>query len=158
MRKTIDNVNQLAEMPGSGQGDVLEALHAVMHTLRGHHAQALADAGASVSPLEGRVLAFFARHPGATQSDLAAHTGRDKGQLARLISGLRSQGLLDAVPDETDRRNLRLHLAPPAQAVHEALQRQRRQMARRAAAGLSADERQQLVALLGRVQGNLQGP
>jgi hypothetical protein len=35
--------------------------------------------------MEGKVLGFFARHPGATQRDLAQHSGRDKAQLARLI-------------------------------------------------------------------------
>ena len=89
MRKTVDHVNQSGE-PASN--DVLEAIHAVMHAVRSHEHRTQHEGEAGLTPLEGRVLIFFARRPGATQSDLAAHSGRDKGQLARLINGLRARG------------------------------------------------------------------
>ena len=152
MRKTVDHVNQSGE-PASN--DVLEAIHAVMHAVRSHEHRTQHEGEAGLTPLEGRVLIFFARRPGATQSDLAAHSGRDKGQLARLINGLRARGLLDARPDEADRRVVRLRPAAAAQAHMRAVRRQRRQLAALAESALTADERRSLLALLDKVRGSL---
>jgi len=153
MRKKIDLVNQSAKQAGD---DVLEAIHRVMHLARALQHRGQRDSDHELTPMDGRVLGYFARHPGATPSDLAQHTGRDKGQLARLIGGLRERGLLDARPDEHDRRITRLHLTPAAQGHHQALLLQRQRLAEVAAASLDADERRQLLALLEKVRSNLE--
>lgn len=142
-------------MDGTTPDDVLEAVHAVMHRVRSLQHQGLRDGEHELAPMEARVLGFFARHPGGTQRDLAEHSGRDKGQLARLVNGLRERGLLDARPDPADRRVTRLHLTDHARQLHLAVQRQRRRLAERAAAGLNEAERQQLQALLARLLHNL---
>lgn len=173
MRKKIDLVNQSA-LSGPAQpcaagadgvataaaeptrdDDVLEAIHGLMHLARSQQHRAMRELDQALSPLEGRVLGFFARHPGATLSDLVAHSGRDKGQLARMVGGLREQGLLLATPDAQDRRITRLQLSAEAQAQHRALVAQRRALSDRAAAGLSAAERRQLLALLAKVRAAL---
>lgn len=165
MSKSVDAVSQLAgkrscavsPADAGGEGDaVLEAIHAVMHLYRTpRHRAALAGA-AGLTHMEHKVLGFFSRQPGATQRDLAAHAGRDKGQLARLVAGLRERGLLDARPDPADRRNLCLHPTPAAQAAQQAAQAQASAIAATAVAGFSAVDRAQLLALLGRIQANLE--
>lgn len=142
-------------MDGTTPDDVLEAVHAVMHRVRSLQHQALRGGEHELGPMEARVLGFFARHPGGTQRELADHSGRDKGQLARLVNGLRERGLLDARPDPADGRITRLHLTDTARQLHQAVQRQRRRLAERAAAGLTDVERQQLLTLLGRLRHNL---
>lgn len=102
-----------------------------------------------------QVLGFFARHAGATQRDLVEHSGRDKAQLARLIKGLREQGLLVAEPDPDDRRNQCLSLTAAGKDVQQTLKLQARRLSAKAVAGLDADERVQLSALLMRVRRNL---
>ena len=160
MRKSIDHVNQLG--PSAARSavvagdDVLELMHSVMHRLRHRQHEAMRDDGPELTPMEGRVLGFFARHPGATQGELAAHSGRDKGQLARLLTGLKARGLLTAEIDAADRRVTRLSLAPQAQAHHQAVLRQRKALAAVAVAGMAADEQAQLARLLRRVLDNLQ--
>jgi DNA-binding MarR family transcriptional regulator len=149
MVKQDDNVNQMGFAP---DGDVLEAIHDLMHRVR--H-QRLADATPELNPMEARVLGFFARHPGATQTALAAHSGRDKGQLARLVNGLKDKGLLLSEPDDDDRRVSRLRLSEPAQAMHAQAQRQRKKLSALAVQGLSATERRQLMGLLSRIRFNL---
>jgi len=134
---------------------ILELVRAVMHQMRSKQLRDPAFVAAGLSPSEGRALAFFARHPGATQSDLVAHSGRDKGQVARLLAGLRERELLAAEADAGDRRVIRLTLSPAAEALHEAVRRQRRKLAEAAVAGLDASERQALQALLERVLANL---
>jgi DNA-binding MarR family transcriptional regulator len=154
MRNTIDKVNHPAD---AAPDAVVEAIHAVMHLFRAQQYRVTREGPHELTHMEGKVLGFFAGRPGATQRDLAAHSGRDKGQLARLISGLRERGLLEGKADEGDRRNLRLHLTADGAAVQQAAQRQGRRLSKVAMRGLSATERRQLLALLARVRGNLEG-
>lgn len=152
MFKSVDKVNHAGK---DGDDDVLELVHSVMHLYRSQQYQVLRDGPHDVTHMESKVLGYFGRHPGATQSDLVQHSGRDKAQLARLIKSLRERGLLAAEADENDRRNLRLALTADGQAVQRALQQQARRVSAKAVAGLSAAERQQLLALLRRVKMNL---
>ena len=135
---------------------VLDQIHAVMHLYRSRQYQVLRDAPDAVTHMESKVLHFFARSPGATQSDLVAQSGRDKGQLARLIAGLRERGLLEATPDEADRRSLRLHLTEAGVAAEQAVRRQARRLAAVAVEGLSEAQRRELSELLEHVRANLE--
>ncbi len=134
---------------------VLEALHGVLHQFKGLRHRALRDMPGELAPMAAKALGFFSRHPGATASDLAEHSGRDKAQVARLIASLKAQGLLDALPDEQDRRVVHLHPSAQARALHQGLQRSMRQLSARAIEGLSAAERQTLLGLLARIRANL---
>lgn len=157
MPKSIDFVNQLpAAAAPDADDDVLEAVHAVMHLFRARQYRALRERGEDLTHMDGKVLGYFARHPGATQRELALQSGRDKGQLARLIAGLRDRGLLQGQADDADRRSVRLQLTAAGRAVQQQLQGQRRRLADAAVAGLSADERRALRALLERVRSNLE--
>ena len=148
MRKTGDSVNH-----SSGPDeDVLELVHGVMHEYRTLQYRSLRDGPHDITHMEGKVLAFFGHHPGATQSDLAQHSGRDKAQLARLIKGLRERGLLGAEVDENDRRNVRLSLSAEGQALQRGLRQQAKRLATRALGGLDASEREQLLSLLHRLR------
>ena len=119
-RITVDNVNQQAAAPE----DVLEAVHKVMHLFRAEQYRVLRGSVQELTHFEGKALGFFFRHPGATLSGLVSHTGRDKGQLARLIKSLKAQGLLEAQNDDGDRRSVRLRVTKQGAVVHQALQRQ----------------------------------
>lgn len=151
MPKKVDHVNQMA-----GDADLLEAMQGVMHAARARHQQALRDAGIELTPLEARLLGFFARRPGATLTELADHAGRDKGQLARLVQALRDRSLLLAAADAQDGRVTRLSLSPSARALHDTVMRLRRREAEAAAAGLNPAEREALLAMLARMRTNLQ--
>jgi DNA-binding MarR family transcriptional regulator len=153
MRKQVDIVNH---PPRAADNDVLEAVHSVMHQLRSQQYRVLRDGPHQVTHMESKVLGYFGRHPGATQSELALHSGRDKAQLARLIKGLRDRGLLVALADAADRRQVQLSLSDAGLAVQRALQQQARRLATAAVAGLSSGEQQLLLALLRRVQANLE--
>lgn len=152
MRHQVDNVNQLTELADI---DLLDLIHTLTHQARSLQFQALRDGPQALTHMEAKVLGFFGRRPGATQSDLAQHSGRDKAQLARLIIGLRERGLLAGEADENDRRQQRLTLTADGEALQRALRQQARRLNARAVAGLSAAERAQLAALLLRLQANL---
>lgn len=142
-------------MDKAADDDILELVHDVMHTYRAMQYRFLRDGPHDITHMDGKVLGFISHHPGATQSELAQHSGRDKAQLARLIKGLRERGLLDGEVDDADRRNVRLSLTADGQAVQRQLRQQARRLGAKAVAGLSAAEREQLRVLLKRVKENL---
>lgn len=154
MRKPVDKVNQ---KPSGTVGDVFDAIHSIMHLYRTQQFRAFADGEHELTHMESKVLRFFARQPGATLSDLVAHSGRDKAQLTRLIKGLRERGLLDASADEADRRSTRLHLSEAGAALHGRLHHVGAALSGLALDGISEAEREQLYALLQRVRANLAG-
>ena len=154
MRNIVDQVNQNSPAPAV---EVLERVHAIMHLFRSAQQRGLRAGPHDLAHMEIKVLGFFARRPGATQSDLAAHSGRDKAQLARLVRGLRERGLLDATADADDKRSTRLCLSQAGQDMYAALHRHDGALAEAALAGLDEAERATLVALLGRVRANLEG-
>ena len=151
MRKPVDNVNQSGR---TVEDSPLELIHAVMHQYRSRQYQVLRSGGHDITHMESKVLGFLSRHPKATQSDLAKHSGRDKAQLARLIKALRERGMLDGEADEADRRNVRLSVTPVGAALLLALNQQSKALASQAVAGFSDLEQAQLVALLRRVSLN----
>jgi DNA-binding MarR family transcriptional regulator len=136
--------------------DVLETMHAIMHLYRSVQQRSLRDGPNDLAHMEVKALGFFARHPGATQSDLVAHSGRDKAQVARQIRALRERGLLDAHADEQDRRSSRLSLSAEGKAVHAALHSNDGRLKEQALQGFTDEEKDALLALLGRVRANLQ--
>lgn len=152
MRKAAEPVTPSSPPPSD---DVLESIHALMHQMRALQYRGLRDGPHAITHLEGKTLGYFGQHPGATQSDLARDSGRDKAQLARLIKGLRDRGLLAAEVDAQDRRNVRLSLSDQGRAVQRLLARQGRRLASGAVAGFSDVERRQLLDLLDRVRRNL---
>lgn len=155
MPKSVENINHPRQRHDDGQGDVLDLVHTVMHLYRAQQFRTLRD-GEGLTHMESKVLGFFARQPGATLSELVAHAGRDKGQLARLVAGLRERGLLQAEPDPRDARSVRLQLTTEGEAAAQAIRRQARKVSSAATQGLTADERAHLVALLEKVRSNLE--
>lgn len=151
----MDNVNHIQD---KAPDSPLELIHAVMHQYRSQQYQVLRDGPHDLTHMETKVLGFFARHPGATQSALAQDSGRDKAQLARLVKGLRERGLLDAQADEADRRNVRLTPTAQGRAVLEALRAASAHLAAQAVTGMSVEAQRQLTALLLQVRQNLAAP
>lgn len=153
MKNKVDNVNKEAG-EANVAAEVFEAIHSLMHLFRGRQFRALRDGPTAITHMEAKAMGFFARHPGATPSELAAHSGRDKAQIARLIAGLKERGLLLAEADPVDRRVQRLRLSPESAAAQAAVRAQGDRLAQAAMQGLSAAEQAQLLALLARVRAN----
>ena len=135
----------------SSGNELLERLHRLMSRFKRHMHSVLRDETEVLAPMEARTLDFFSRHLGATQSDLAAHAGRDKAQIARVVKVLIEGDLLQARPDPGDGRSQRLHLTTSGQAVQRRLRQHRARFEADLLADLSAAERHQLFQLLDRL-------
>ncbi len=152
----LTNVDNVKKKSPKEADDLFEAIHTVMHLFRSEQYRALRDERNDLTHMEGRILGFFARNPGATLRDLVEHSRQDKGQLARLIKSLREHGLLKGQSDEGDRRTVRLHLTAEGEAVHQILRHRMAQLSEVAIKSLSAGERRQLADLLHQVRTNLE--
>jgi DNA-binding MarR family transcriptional regulator len=148
MTKQVNKVNQSEQ--------VFDAIHSVMHLYRARQLRGLRDTPHELTHMEYKALGFFARHPGATQGDLVAHSGRDKAQLARLLKGLRDKALLEAVADEADRRITRLTLSAEGLLVFNSLNALGAQASGLAVVGMSAAQLTQLQQLLQQIRDNLE--
>lgn len=152
IHQSNDNVNH---SPTTREDTVLELIHTIMHQYRSQQFQALRDGAHDLTHMEAKVLGFFGRHPASTQSDLARHSGRDKAQLARLITALRERGLLQGEADAQDRRNTRLSLTEAGRAIQAAAQHQAELLNTQALRGMNAHQQQQLLGLLMQIRHNL---
>jgi DNA-binding MarR family transcriptional regulator len=151
MQNKVDNVNnKLSDAHG-----IFEELHHLMHVSRAQQFRMIREQALDVTHMEYKALGFFSRHPQATLSDLVSHSGRDKAQLARLITELRKKGLLNAEPDAHDKRSTRLSLSASGANIINGLQEAERALSAQAVQGLSGEEYQQLVSLLKKVGRNL---
>lgn len=79
--------------------------------------EAQAHGASAVGPMHLRMLSLCRRQPRITQQALADHTGRDKGQVARLVKDLLDHGLLSRHPHPEDRRSLCLTPTPAGLAA-----------------------------------------
>ena len=148
MSNKVNKVNQSEQ--------VFDAIHSIMHLYRARQLRGLRYTPHELTHMEYKALGFFARHPGATQGDLVAHSGRDKAQLARLLKGLRDQQLLDAAADAADRRVTRLTLSAEGARVFHSLNDLGAQASAMAVAGMNAEQLGQLQTLLQQIRANLE--
>lgn len=95
-----------------------------------------------------RVLAF---QPGISQQALAAAIGAVPSRVVKLLDELEDRGLVERRRSTTDRRHHELHLSPVAADRLADVREIAVQHDRAVVAGLTADERRTLVALLGKV-------
>jgi DNA-binding MarR family transcriptional regulator len=150
----VDVVNQKKDAPD----EVFEAIHTIMHLFRMEQYRTQRDGPYHLTHMEGKILAFVARNSSATLSEIVAHSGRDKSQLARLIKSLRRQGLLQGQNDMEDRRSVRLTLTSEGRAIHQSLQNQVGRLSKVAVTGIGVQELRNLVALLQKIRSNLEKP
>lgn len=136
--------------------EIFDAIASLNHELRSRLHTAARSSEHSVSGMEFRALNFFARRPGSTQKDLVEHSGRDKAQIARIISNLKNLELIEATPDEQDRRASRLHLTARGQQITDEFRAINRQLVGQAIEGLDENECRTLLSLLARMNANLE--
>ena len=79
--------------------DVFDAIHRLMHLYRSE--QYLSPNASGLTPMQGKVLRFFANRPNSTLKELRVDFSKDQSHLAKLINGLKAMNLLKS---QVDRR------------------------------------------------------
>ena len=108
-----------------------------------------------ITALQWRLLVYLRRHEGIRQGPLADLIEVEPITLSRMVDRLAEAELVERRADPTDRRAWLLHLTPRADALLDEMRRTTDALAQEATEGLSDTERDQLVALVGRVRCNL---
>ena len=141
MTREVDSVNQFDD------DALFSLLHGVVHRFKAVLHAAVADDESGVAVMEARALDFIAKHPGTTPTDIVKRSGRDKGQVARILGELAERGLV-VRGEATDRRSHTLHLTPEGKTVHRRLERKRARGVAAMFASLSPTDRATLARLL----------
>jgi DNA-binding MarR family transcriptional regulator len=99
----------MSPRPNTRPSAALEALLSLFGGMKqAMRHQLQSDGGPATAPMLLRMLQLCKRQPGITQQGMALITGRDKGQVARLVKELVDEGLLTREDHPDDRRSHRL--------------------------------------------------
>lgn len=100
---------------------------------------------------EWRTMAVLSYLEEAPLQQLARHGGLLKSQMSRTVSGLIERGLIHRSANPEDGRSVLLRLTPEGARLAKAIFDDSRERKERLLAGLSAEERAQMVSLIRRV-------
>jgi len=131
-----------------------KALVKVAKLYRGEQAELLADLG--LHPGQDVLLWALGQEPhGLLVSELAERLGVESPTVTRTLARLEPGGWFVREQVPGDRRAVRVRLTPRARDILPQVEGHWRKLADTATAGLTAEERDQLVTLLDRVRDNL---
>jgi len=121
LSKHVDHINHLEmKKRPPRQRAALIALLSLLDGLRQAMRLQLQNEGASAAaPMLLRILLLCQQQPGITQQGIVQQTGRDKGQVARMVKELMAAGLMSREAHPDDRRS---HCLRPTEAGLKALE------------------------------------
>lgn len=99
------------------------------------------------------IMLHIGLHPGTTQDSIATHMYIDKSNVARRIKQLEELGYLRRETDAADRRQNNLYLTQDGAKMLPIIKQNLSQWGHGIADGLSSDELDTLLALLGKITG-----
>lgn len=102
-----------------------------------------------------RLLAYIAREGAVRSIDLASSFGYAPRTITEAIDGMERDGLVRRHPDPDDRRAKRISLTPAGAAAASAAEEAKREYLGTVFDILAADEREQIVRLIGKLNGRL---
>lgn len=111
--------------------------------------------GLNVTPEQWVVLFHLHRSQGPTQSELGDRTVKDKPTVTRILDRLEAKGLASRRRDDKDRRSQRIYLTPAGESMLQRLMPLVRAFAARIFGDVTPQERQALLAALGRIGSRL---
>jgi len=158
LTNSVDHINQssMSKRPTSRQRAALEALLSLFGGMKqAMRHQLSSDGAAATAPMLLRMLQLCQRQPGITQQGLAQLTGRDKGQVARLVKALLDEELLIREDHPDDRRSHRLRPTAAGLAAVERFETAEAGVAELIFGELSASELAALTEQLGRLKHRL---
>ena len=94
------------------------------------------------------IIMYVSRHPGVTQEVLVQKTLMDKGNLARQVSQLETDGYITRTPDPLDRRNMNICVTEKGEQAAAYIRKTLSQWNDRLLEGLSQEDEQRLNSIL----------
>lgn len=118
-----------------------------------HFEQRATQLGMSLT--QCKVLVYLSRNEGATQARLAELSDTDPMTLVRVLDRMERDGWIERRADPADRRAYRLYRKPASDPVLEEIARIAEKARAEGLAGLSAEQREQMMEMLEHVRRNL---
>lgn len=115
------------------------------------------SAGLGITPALARLLLYCHRAADARQVDLALRLDVTPVTLGRMVDRLVARGLVERRADPCDGRASRIRTTAAAAPLAERLEGIALATRERALSGFNGQERQQLIGMLQRLEGNLAG-
>jgi len=148
--------NTLAAMPKS-----FDFEHAPGHLIRRAHQVAVAifmeeTGGFDVTPVQFAILNALIADPGEDQVTLAGKVAFDAATFGSVIGRLEAKGWVRREPDASDRRRKLLWITPEGEKAAGQMKRAVTRAQARILGPLDSREREELVALLGKLVGGHQ--
>lgn len=101
------------------------------------------------------VLTHLYFNEGISQTELSSILDVERATLGRLLDRLEAKGWTERRPDATDRRIKRVFLTGEVESLLRTMRALARDLRAEALAGLSPQEQERFIDMLGRVKGNL---
>lgn len=132
-----------------------ESLHITGRLIRERLMEVLSDLGYDY-PIEfWPTLKFIWFNPQTPQHVIAEYLRRDKGTIARLLSRLEEEGLIDRVTSETNRRQNLVTLTSKGKAAYEKILASAIQLKQKSETGITQAELASCQSVLQRIYNNL---
>jgi DNA-binding MarR family transcriptional regulator len=149
------------ELPGT-DGDAIEVVLAMLRSVRVHRTavqRQLEAMGLEVGMTGARytllMTLYFSRENLLAQNEISKELNVSRTNITNLIDGLERDGLVERIPNPTDRRVSYAQLTPQGQDLCVTLMPVMTAVMQDATRGFSGDERALLKELLYRVQRNI---
>ena len=123
--------------------------------LKGALHRAFRDGGHDITPEHWAVLNCLWDDEGMSQTQIAERIVKDKTNLTRMLDVMERKGLVTRRPHEGDRRAYRIFLTDRARAIKPELIALAEAVSAQAVAGLSRDDQQTVLRLMGAISDNL---
>lgn len=110
--------------------EILELVSELSWTYRAEMRRVAAQDELQLAPFQHEVIGLLGRNPGVTPNLLSELTGRDRGQITRLLAELEKMGLVRREKSPMDRRSILLSLTEKGDTLFEGVLKKRANMAR----------------------------
>jgi MarR family transcriptional regulator, organic hydroperoxide resistance regulator len=134
--------------------DLIELFTRASKLMRGTADAAYSRHGVRVG--QNLVLELLWEEDGLAPGEIARRLGVSTPTVVKMAARMQATGLLTRQRDERDARLVRLYLTERGRSLRTAILSERRHLAERATAGLSAEERRRLESALATMVANLE--
>jgi len=108
-----------------------------------------------ITPDQWVVLYRIQEREGMIQKEIAEKSGKDKPAVTRILDALESKGLITREPGKQDRRSFLVYATEKGRSLIRETKPIERQTIREAAAGIGGSDHELLLALLRRINENV---
>ena len=110
----------------------------------------------NIAPEQNLIMMLLWEKDGMTQNEIAEKLYKDKTNIARMASNLENKGFIQRVPNQEDRRSLKLYLTAKGKELGQSVIPMAEEFNQQVCKGITDDELKELRRILGKMRDNMQ--